>query len=219
MRLWSQWKLIPGLQIVCLRWPAAEAASWHQWESQRTRVPSYPPPLQSHGSFYWISERNVYKMTTVLLKTECGGNIGQGSGLGEDSNHGKWNESVALKVLAASACPHPSTLRGNFRESAVLHRDLSQAFGQVQSTGTITKSTRIQAILGHLDNITSHSSKSFSLVKTQRVIHGVVKIKSWPQSRMSRQLSKERRRDNILSVGPRWGCAWMRPEHVASFLE
>lgn len=26
-----------------------------------------PPP--SLGSFYWISERNVYKMTTVLLKT------------------------------------------------------------------------------------------------------------------------------------------------------
>lgn len=25
-----------------------------------------PPSL---GSFYWISERNVYKMTTVLLKT------------------------------------------------------------------------------------------------------------------------------------------------------
>lgn len=38
------------------------------------------PPPPSHGSFYWISERNVHKMTTVLLKTECGGNIGQGGG-------------------------------------------------------------------------------------------------------------------------------------------
>lgn len=26
------------------------------------------PP--SHGFFYWISEKNVYKMTTILLKTE-----------------------------------------------------------------------------------------------------------------------------------------------------
>lgn len=68
-------------------------------------------PPSSHGSFYWISERNVHKMTTVLLKTECRGNIGQG---GKKSDHGKWNESMALKVLAASACPHPSALSGNF---------------------------------------------------------------------------------------------------------
>lgn len=85
---------------------------------------------------------------------------------------------MALKVLAAGACPHPSTMRGNFRELAALHTDLLQAVGQVQSTETITKATRIQAILGHLDNIASHSSKTFSLVKTQRVIHGVIKIKS-----------------------------------------
>lgn len=112
MRLWSLWKLIPGLQILCLRWPAAEAASWHQWESQRTSVPRWPPP-PSHGSFYWISERNVHKMTTVLLKTECGGNIGRVGGVRE-SDLGKWNESMALKVLAASACPQPSALSGNF---------------------------------------------------------------------------------------------------------
>lgn len=108
MCLWSWWKLIPGLQILCLWWPAAEAASWHQWESQRTRVPWSPPP--SLGSFYWISERNVYKMTTVLLKTEWGGKIGQE----KKSNHAKWNESRALKVLAASARPNSSALSGNF---------------------------------------------------------------------------------------------------------
>lgn len=33
-----------------------------------------PPP--SLGSFYWISERNVYKMTTVLLKTGWVGGLG-----------------------------------------------------------------------------------------------------------------------------------------------
>jgi len=33
-----------------------------------------PPP--SPGSLYWISERNVYKTTTVLLKTGWGGEIG-----------------------------------------------------------------------------------------------------------------------------------------------
>lgn len=107
MCLWSQWKPIPGLQILWLRWPAAEAASWHQWESQRTHVPWSPPP--SLGSFYWISERNVYKMTTVLLKTGWGGKLG-----GKKSSHGKWNESGALKVLAASAWPNSSAARGNF---------------------------------------------------------------------------------------------------------
>lgn len=117
---------------------------------------------------------------------------------------------MALKVLAASACPHSSTLSGNFRESAVLHTDLSQAFGQVQSTGTITKSTRIQAILGHLDNITSHSSKTFSLVKTQSVIHD-----SWRRkdqvlttiSHVAANLKERRRQGNILSIGLRWGFA------------
>lgn len=146
--------------------------------------------------FYWRQSAEV-----ILDKGGWGG---------QRRYYGKCNESMALKVLPASACPHPSTLRGNFQESAVLHTDLLQAFGQVQSTGTITKSTRIQAILGHLHNITSHSSKTFSLVKTQSVIHGVVKIKS---------NLKERRQGNILSIGPRWGFAWMRPEHVASFLE
>ena len=42
-----------------------------------------PPSL---GSFYWISERNVYKMTTVLLKTGRGGKLGEKK---KKSSHGK----------------------------------------------------------------------------------------------------------------------------------
>lgn len=34
-----------------------------------------PPP--NPGSFYWISERDVYKMTTVLLKTGRGRKLGE----------------------------------------------------------------------------------------------------------------------------------------------
>lgn len=58
-----------------------------------------PPPRL--GSFYWISERNVYKMTTVLLKTGKEENWKK-----KKSSHGKWNESVALEVLAASILPN-----------------------------------------------------------------------------------------------------------------
>ena len=50
-------------------------------------------------------------MTTVLLKTGWGGKLG---GKKKKSSHGKWNESGALKVLAATAWPNSSAARGNF---------------------------------------------------------------------------------------------------------
>lgn len=52
-------------------------------KSERSCSMIHPPSL---GSFYWISERNIYKMTTVLLKTGMRGEIGQKK---KKHSHGK----------------------------------------------------------------------------------------------------------------------------------
>lgn len=114
MCLWSQWKPIPGLQILWLRWPAAEGSEVDMnQESEGTRIPWLPPP--GPGSFYWISEKNVYEMTTILLKTGRGGKLVGGR---KKSSHSEWNERVFKKFWQQASCltgwSNSFALRGNF---------------------------------------------------------------------------------------------------------